>query len=103
MEKIWIVEEFTCYEDMRGNKKTSEGFYTTKEKALAAVYNDLKDALISDDMCTPNVTQENYTDTNITISVNYRELYGRYDWYYVISEVNVDLEFYKYREFEDDD
>lgn len=99
MEKIWIVEEFTCYEDKRGPQKTSEGFYTTKEKALAAIHDDLKDNLISDDMCAPNVVQENYTDTNIIISVHCGALYGRYNWYYVISEVNVDLDYDIYRDF----
>lgn len=98
MEKIWIVEEFTCYEDKRGNKKTYEGFYTTKEKALAAINDDLKDALISDDICAPNVVQNDDTDTNITIHVNCGELYGRYNWYYVISEVTVDLDYDEYRD-----
>lgn len=104
MEKIWVVEEFTCYDRMRGGTtKTSEGFYTTKEKALAAVYNDIADALIKDDMHEPNVVQQDYTDTNIRIFVNCGELYGTYDWYYVISEVNVDLDYYRYRDFKEED
>ena len=77
---------------------------------LKVFFGDMPEAIyntavffISDDLHEPNVVQQDYTDTNIRIFVNCGELYGTYDWYYVISEVNVDLDYYRYRDFKEED
>ena len=97
MKEIWIVEEFTCYDDGRKDERTAEGFYTTKEQALAAIHADLADTLEEEDMSAPNVTRVDVDDDYITIHVNCGDAYGMYNWYYVVSAEDINLDFHEYR------
>jgi len=89
--KIWIVTEYVLNGVSPIGETQNEGFYSSKENAIQAVYSYLLDDFEPDDV-TNRVEKEEDGD-DVTITTKCGDDYGMYDCRYDIESVVLDEKF----------
>jgi hypothetical protein len=90
--KIWIVTEYILTErNPEFGEQQNEGFYSSKENAIQAVYSYLLDAFEPDDVT--NRVEKEEDDDYVTITTKCGDDYDMYDCRYDIEPVILDEKF----------
>ena len=92
MKKIWMVSEYLIQED--GDVEldpNNEGWYTSKEKAIAAVYSYLRNDFKEEDII--NRVRTISVDDYVSIITECGEDYGMFDCRYDIEPIELDKQF----------
>lgn len=90
--EIWVVTEYVLNESHPGyGEEQNEGFYSSKENAIQAIYTYLLEDFEPYDVIS-RVEKEDYED-HVIITTNCGEDYGMYDCRYEIECVEIDQPF----------
>ena len=90
--KIWVVTEYILTERNPAiGEEQCEGFYSSKEKAIRAVYSYLLNDFDSEDVI--NHVEKEEDDDYVTITTKCGDDYGMYDCRYDIEPVTLDEKF----------
>jgi hypothetical protein len=93
MKELWVVTEYILTEDKPNlGEVHNEGFYSSKEKAITAVYAYLRNDFEEQDII-DHVSMEVVEDDYISILTHCGEEYGMYDCRYEIEPINIDGDF----------
>jgi hypothetical protein len=89
--KIWIVTEYVLNETSPIGEEQNEGFYSTKENAIQAVYSYLLNDFEPYDVI--NRVEKEEDGDYVTITTKCGDDYGMYDCRYDIESVTLDEKF----------
>ena len=90
--KIWVVTEYILTErNPEFGEEDKESFYSSKEKAIQAVYSYLLNDFDSEDVV--NRVEKEEDDDYVTITTKCGDDYGMYDCRYDIEPVTLDEKF----------
>jgi hypothetical protein len=89
--KIWVVTEYILNETRPLGEVQNEGFYSSKENAIHAVYSYLLNDFDPDDVI--NRVEKEEDGDYITITTKCGDDYGMYDCRYDIECVEIDQPF----------
>lgn len=90
--KIWMVTEYILTErHPEIGEEQNEGFYSSKENAIQAVYSYLLDAFDQDDVA--NRVEKGEDEDYVTITTKCGDDYEMYDCRYDIEPITLDEKF----------